>query len=307
MATSTRQVYSPQRLRLVLFLLTAATLPVVIGCAVLIYYYLRFSVMVERRLQGERWLVPARLYARPLVLRPGLPLGVARPRQGPERPEVRGEARHPGRARRVRGRQTSTVTFTPRGSRRRAASPSSSTFEKDRVKEMRGLRSKRSLRDPDPRAGADHVPLRREPREEAHRAVTRSCPTTSSRRCWPSRTAASSAIPASTPSASSAPRVRNIKADTYIQGGSTITQQLVQELLPHPGADVPPQGPGGAARLRARAARAEEGHPRAVPERGLPRPGRLVQHQRDRRGGARCTSTRTWATSPSRRPRCWRA
>ena len=63
--------YSPQRLRLVLILLTAATLPVVIGCSVLIYYYLRFSVMVERRLQGERWLVPARLYARPLVLRDG--------------------------------------------------------------------------------------------------------------------------------------------------------------------------------------------------------------------------------------------
>ena len=50
------------------------TLPVVVGASVLIYYYLRYSVMVERRLQGERWLIPARLYARPLVLRPGLPL-----------------------------------------------------------------------------------------------------------------------------------------------------------------------------------------------------------------------------------------
>ena len=37
-----------------------------IGRSVLIYYYLRFSVMVERRLQGERWQVPARLYAQPL-------------------------------------------------------------------------------------------------------------------------------------------------------------------------------------------------------------------------------------------------
>jgi len=69
--------YSPLRLKLVLFLLTAATLPVVIGSSVLIYYYLRFSVMVERRLQGERWLIPARLYARPLVLRTGMALGAA--------------------------------------------------------------------------------------------------------------------------------------------------------------------------------------------------------------------------------------
>ena len=66
--------YSPFRLKLVLFLLTAATLPVVIGSSVLIYYYLRFSVMVERRLQGERWLIPARLYARPIALRNGMVL-----------------------------------------------------------------------------------------------------------------------------------------------------------------------------------------------------------------------------------------
>ena len=68
--------YSPQRLRLVLFLLTAVTLPVVIGCSVVIFYYLKFNVMVDRRLQGERWQVPARLYARPLVLRLGMPMTV---------------------------------------------------------------------------------------------------------------------------------------------------------------------------------------------------------------------------------------
>src|SRR5688572_27408531 len=66
--------YSPRRLRLVLALLTVLTLPLVIGSSILIYYYLRYSVMVERRLHGERWLVPARIYARPVVLRTGLPL-----------------------------------------------------------------------------------------------------------------------------------------------------------------------------------------------------------------------------------------
>src|SRR5438094_44650 len=70
----TRHTYSPQRLRLVLALLTVLTLPVVIGSSILIYYYLRYSVMVDRRLHGERWQVPARIYARPVVLRTGLPL-----------------------------------------------------------------------------------------------------------------------------------------------------------------------------------------------------------------------------------------
>ena len=72
-----RYSYSPERLRLVLTLLTIITLPIVIGSSVLIYYYLRYSVMVERRLQGEHWMAPSRLYARPLVLRPGLPMPVA--------------------------------------------------------------------------------------------------------------------------------------------------------------------------------------------------------------------------------------
>ena len=57
-------------------LLTLVTLPMVIGTSVLIYYYLRYSVMIDRRLHGERWMVPARLYARPLTLRTGMPFTV---------------------------------------------------------------------------------------------------------------------------------------------------------------------------------------------------------------------------------------
>ena len=58
----------------VVILLSLVTLPVVVGCSALIYYYLRYSVLVERRLHGERWMIPARLYSRPLILRPGLTL-----------------------------------------------------------------------------------------------------------------------------------------------------------------------------------------------------------------------------------------
>ena len=60
-----------------MLLLTLVTLPVVVGAAVLIYQYMKYSVLVERRLKGERWMVPSRLYARPLVLRAGLLLSSA--------------------------------------------------------------------------------------------------------------------------------------------------------------------------------------------------------------------------------------
>ena len=69
-----RRVYSATRLRIVVALLTAIFLPVVLGVSLLVYQYLRFSVLVEQRLSGEKGRLPARVYARPLVLRPSLEL-----------------------------------------------------------------------------------------------------------------------------------------------------------------------------------------------------------------------------------------
>ena len=75
MGSPGRNVYSPQRLKVVLVLLTLVTLPVVGALSLLIYHYMRFGVMVERRLQGERVHGALEgLYARPLTLREGLPL-----------------------------------------------------------------------------------------------------------------------------------------------------------------------------------------------------------------------------------------
>ncbi len=71
MSDTAGRVYSAQRFRLVVALLTLIFLPIVIGASVLIYHYIRFSVLVEQRLQGERWQIPSRVYARALVLRPG--------------------------------------------------------------------------------------------------------------------------------------------------------------------------------------------------------------------------------------------
>ena len=133
--------YSPQRLKLVLFLLTAVTLPLVIGSSVLIYYYLKFNVMVDRRLQGERWQVPARLYARPLVLRLDMPMtvpsfvNVLNGLKYEEKDDVPGA---PGEF----AVGAKTVTFRPRNSS--VTEPVLVTFDKSQVREMRGLGTKRS-------------------------------------------------------------------------------------------------------------------------------------------------------------------
>ncbi len=69
-----RRVYSVRRLRIVVALLTLIFLPIVIGSSLLIYQYLRFSVLVDQRLSGEKGRLPARVYARPLLLRAGMVL-----------------------------------------------------------------------------------------------------------------------------------------------------------------------------------------------------------------------------------------
>ena len=74
MNDTARRVYSTRRFRIVVALLSLVFLPIVVGASLLIYQYLRFSVMVEQRLTGEKGRLPSRVYARPLVLRPGLVL-----------------------------------------------------------------------------------------------------------------------------------------------------------------------------------------------------------------------------------------
>ena len=74
MSDTERRVYSARRLRIVVALLTAVFLPIVIGASLLIHQYMRLSVLVGQRLTGERGRFPSRVYARPLVLRPGLVL-----------------------------------------------------------------------------------------------------------------------------------------------------------------------------------------------------------------------------------------
>lgn len=228
--TGTRgNTYSPLRLKLVLFLLTAATLPVVIGSSVLIYYYLRFNVMVERRLQGERWLIPARLYARPLVLRTGMALSggdlvkILNGLKYEEKTDV------PAAGGEFAVGKTS-VTFAPRSASGAAAEPILVSFVKDHVAEIRGLRSKKTyptltlepelityLFD-DSREKKRIVKFEEIPKHTVNAVLA-----IEDRRFY--------SHPGLDPFRIIGAAVRNIRAESFIQGGSTITQQLVKNFF----------------------------------------------------------------------------
>ena len=220
--------YSPFRLKLVLFLLTAATLPVVIGSSVLIYYYLRFSVMVERRLQGERWLIPARLYARPIALRNGMVLSQAdlvkilnglKYEEKQDIPAAGGQFAA-GRA---------TVTFAPR-TQQGDTEPILVTFAGSKVTEIRGLRSKKTYETLtlEPELITYLFDDTREKKrivkfEEVPDHMVKAVLAIEDRRFF--------SHPGLDPLRIIGAAVRNIRAESFIQGGSTITQQLVKNFF----------------------------------------------------------------------------
>ena len=219
--------YSPQRLRLVLILLTAVTLPVVIGCSVLIYYYLKFNVMVDKRLQGERWQVPARLYARPFGLRTGMPMNVrafVNVLNGLKYEEKDDIPAAPGEF----AVGAKTVTFTPRGPG--PAEPILVEIEKDRIKDMRGLSTKRSY------ASLTLEPelityLFDEAREKQRTVHYEEYPEHLIKAVLAIEDRRFFSHPGLDPFRIVGAAIRNIQAESYIQGGSTITQQLVKNFF----------------------------------------------------------------------------
>jgi penicillin-binding protein 1B len=205
------------------------TLPLVIGASVLIYYYLRYNVMVERRLRGERFGVPARLYARPLVLRSGMPLGVPalvktfnalKYEQKTEAPAAEAEfTLRPG-----------GVAFWPRQTGGAPPETINVVVDKDRVKEMRGVTTKRAYATItlEPELITYVFDESREKRrlvryEELPDHLVKAVLAIEDRRFF--------SHPGLDPFRIVAAALRNWEAETYIQGGSTITQQLVKNFF----------------------------------------------------------------------------
>ena len=221
--------YSPQRLRLVLLLLTVLTLPLVLGGSVLVYYYLRYSVIVERRLQGERRLVPSRLYSRPLVLHDGQSLTPA------ELIRLLNTLRYeqettgpPGPGQFVA--KMGEVTLTPRPGRGAADEPVAVSFKDGHLRQMRGLRTGGRYRAQtlEPTLITYLFDESRERRrlvryEDLPEHLVNAILAIEDRRFF--------SHPGLDPFRILAAALKNIRAESYIQGGSTITQQLVKNFF----------------------------------------------------------------------------
>ncbi|HEY6548972.1 MAG TPA: PBP1A family penicillin-binding protein, partial [Vicinamibacteria bacterium] len=224
-----RNVYSPQRLKVVLVLLSLVTLPVVVGMSLLIYQYMRFGVMVDRRLQGERWMLPSKVYARPLVLRPGLPLA---PRGflktlNALKYEQRGDG-DPGPGQFVA--TENLVTFHPRPQPDAADEPVIVAFEKDQVKDLRGARSKKKYKTQtlEPELVTYLFDESREKRrvvryDELPEHLIKAVLAIEDRRFF--------SHPGLDPFRIAGAAIKNFKAESYVQGGSTITQQLCKNFF----------------------------------------------------------------------------
>jgi penicillin-binding protein 1B len=227
--TPGRNVYSKQRLRLVLGLLSLVTLPFVVGASALIYYYLKFSVMVERRLEGERFQVPSRLYARPLTLREGQPFtreGLLKVLNGLKYEHMQQGTPGPGEF--VLGDKG--LVFTPRPEPGAADEPLLVTFDKGRLKEIRGQASKKKYPSQtlEPELITYLFDESREKRrliryDELPDGVIKAVLAIEDRRFF--------SHPGLDPFRIVGAAVRNVRAESYIQGGSTITQQLCKNFF----------------------------------------------------------------------------
>ncbi|HWX23426.1 MAG TPA: PBP1A family penicillin-binding protein, partial [Vicinamibacteria bacterium] len=229
---SERHIYSPKRLRVVVALLTLLTLPVVIGSSVLIYYYLRYGVMVERRLKGERWMIPSRLYGRPLVLREGLALTL------PGFLKVLNELKYDKREGGALDRgqfsvSEKAVTFSPRPASGGASEALVVAFEKDHLKDMKGVTTKKPYKT-QPLEPELITYLFDDSREKKRLVKYEELPDHLIKAVLAIEDRRFFSHPGLDPFRIIGAALRNLRAESYIQGGSTITQQLVKNFFLSP-------------------------------------------------------------------------
>jgi penicillin-binding protein 1B len=222
--------YSARRLRLVLLLLTLVALPLVFGSAALIYYYVKFSAMVEKRLSGGRWMIPSRLYSRPLWLRAGLPMPEARFIHFLNSLKYEQKTQAPSGPGQFAVRDDSVV-FYPRPGAESASEPVAALFADGVLKQMRGLETKRSYASLtlEPELITYLYDESREKRrfikyDELPDVLIKAVLAIEDRRFF--------SHPGVDPFGTARALYRNLRTDSEIpHGGSTITQQLVKNFF----------------------------------------------------------------------------
>jgi penicillin-binding protein 1B len=229
--TASSRTYSTTRLRIVLLVLTLATLPVVIGSSVFIYYYVRYTVMVKRRLDREPWMVPSRIYARPASLRPGVPMergALVQLLNGLRYEQREGQVTAPGQ---FVVSAPDVVVLHPRPSDDAAKEPVAVVFAKGHIKELRGQSTKSVYRTQtlEPELITYLFDESREKRrfvryEDLPEHLIQAVLAIEDRRFF--------SHPGLDPFRIAGALVRNIRTESEVlHGGSTITQQLVKNFF----------------------------------------------------------------------------
>jgi penicillin-binding protein 1B len=229
------RVYSARRFRIVVSLLTLVFLPIVIGASLFVYQYMRFSLMVEQRLRGERGALPSKVYARPLVLRPGLvidPEGLLSVLNGLRYAQREKAAPEAGQF----ARSEAGILLFPRPAEGGASEPLLVSFVADkagvvRIKDIRGPQSKKryATQALEPELVTYLFDEEREKRrrvryEELPDYLVKAVLAIEDRRFF--------SHPGLDPIRLVAAVIRNVRTEKEIpQGGSTITQQLCKNFF----------------------------------------------------------------------------
>ena len=204
-----------------------ATLPVVVGVSGLIYYYLRYSALVERKLSGDRWLMPARIYSRPLELRPGEVMPQA------ELVRLLNGLRYGARSDGVPGagqflvRENEVVLFPRTGIVRE---PVRITFGEREIELIESVET----REPFELLVLEKALISRlfdESREKRRFVTYDELPEHLIQAVLAIEDRRFFSHPGLDPIRIVAAAIRNVQAESYIQGGSTITQQLVKNFF----------------------------------------------------------------------------
>ncbi len=223
------QAYSARRFKIVVALLTILSVPLVVGGSLLVYQYVKFGVMVDKRLSGERWMIPSRIYARPLVLREGMVLQTAdllKILNGLKYEQKMAAPVSPGEFSVGEG----AVTLFPRPGGDAATEAVTLVFDKGKVKQIAGLASKK--RYPAQTLEPELITYLFDDSREKRRIVRyQELPDQLVKAVLAIEDRRFFSHPGLDPLRILGAALRNIKAESYLQGGSTITQQLVKNFF----------------------------------------------------------------------------
>src|SRR4051794_2306143 len=187
--------------------------------------------MIERRLQGDPSLQPPRIYAGALVLRPGLPLPPARLVNvlNGLKYEQKTDTATPGQAGEFVAGPSEGVLW-PRRSADSADEPVAIVFDGDHVRELRGTSTRKAYATQtlEPELITYLFDQQREKRrivkyEELPDVLIKAVLGIEDKRFF--------SHPGLDPFRIVGAALRNLRAESYIQGGSTITQQLVKNFF----------------------------------------------------------------------------